>query len=588
MQNLGREKTSQFLNYDKLNDIRLLGLPKAEKKDVPDYIDCPKYKKAMGKLDAKMEKFNSKVSRLQSDLYASKSSINSMKSELDTWRRKATPGLFFDNTNANDVAKQNHACDMVDKYISRIEREVEKHDEIIDKLKEAEEEAAEALQELTLEALSVVDEDIAMVLSRCEGVADNLANGGVVEELIASVEICLIVLRVYAMFDDLIEDKSARSDCRDSIAKVNQILSTLCANASVQSHVVDIYQRNLDLVTTNAGIHQQVVAVLGGVDQNQLDNLAKTVNAPLSQNFNTKFDYDSIIDPAEIDAIVVKMNQTIESLSQNIERASAAEKSAVEYAVTGVNADKQAKTLRATMQSNVDALNGPLTQSHFAVQMIDESVIDDFYQKDIRTAVTAFRKHIISAIGEDNFDSVINGGEDRFSLSKAQDAIDKANLTRLQSAVDKVPGHIREWKGFITGLESDIQKANEVPKKNADALKAEMGGRYARACFPVFGWISAIGINGKINAFKSAFCSTNQIYKDLGNDLLTKNKKMLVAVLIWCAIFCFGGAAALFVLNPGNMAVNIGLPGAVLFLYLIDVLVLSSVGKKLRAFCKIE
>lgn len=69
------EKISQLLNYEKLSNIPLLKLPKIEKKNIPNFINCPKYEKAKGKLDTKMERFNTKVSRLEDD-------IRQMKSDL--------------------------------------------------------------------------------------------------------------------------------------------------------------------------------------------------------------------------------------------------------------------------------------------------------------------------------------------------------------------------------------------------------------------------------------------------------------------------------------------------------------------------
>jgi hypothetical protein len=92
-----------------------------------------------------------------------------------------------------------------------------------------------------------------------------------------------------------------------------------------------------------------------------------------------------------------------------------------------------------------------------------------------------------------------------------------------------------------------------------------------------------------VKAFEPAFRSTNPIYRELGNTLLAKNSKMTTAVMIIGAILGLGGMAAFFVLNLGNsVAVNAIVPGIVLALYGIAVLVLNTVGKKLRSFCGIE
>ena len=464
------EKIGQLLNYGKLSVIPLLELPKVEKKNVPDYIQCPKYEKAKGKLDSKMERFNSKVERLKadirqmkSDLDAKRTRLSKVQNEMESYRGGANQGLEYSTRKWNELVPINNDL------IEQIRKFSEKHNDTIDKLTEAEEEAKEALEELTAEALQVIDEDILMVINRLEGIAGNFADSDEADDLLAAVDVCLIALRIYAMFDDLIDDNSARKECKESIAKINQIFSNLCAKDSIQNYIVDIYRRNLDLVQKNAAIAQQIDGVLASVDQKQLDTLSQSINAVLAEQFNTKFNYSNVIEQIELDKIVEKINATIDSLKSNVDKAKAYQEvgiPAVALGKAGVNADQQAKSLRASMQTNVDALDDPLTKNHFVVQIIDEAVIDDFYQKDLRVAVTALRKHIVDTIGKANFEGVLKGWDDRFSLKKAQDAIENANLTRLQVVLDKIPPHIKDLTDKITGAEADIRKANETLKEN--------------------------------------------------------------------------------------------------------------------------
>jgi hypothetical protein len=316
----------------------------------------------------------------------------------------------------------------------------------------------------------------------------------------------------------------------------------------------------------------------------------QSIDAVLTEKINTNFEYKGVIDPAELDAIVVQINKAIDALNQNIAKANKAATAAGEHAETGVIANQQAETLLTSMKSNVEALKDDiLSRSHFAIQIIEEAVIDDFYHKDLRPAVIALRKHLVSTIGEENLNGIVTGGEDCFSLKKAENAIKQANLVRLKTTLGKVPEHIKKKTDLIAAAESDIRNANEVPKQNADALNAEIGKKYISACFPVFGWISTIGILGRVKTFESAFRSTNQIYRDLGNTLLVKNKKMTTVVMIIGAILGLGGMVAFFVLNLGNsIAVNAGVPGAVLLFYLITILGLTLVGKRLRSFLGIS
>jgi predicted nucleic acid-binding Zn-ribbon protein len=580
-----KEEIGQLFDYNKLSAIHPLRMPKIEKKDIPSFINCPKYEKAKNNLNQKMERYQAKVDRLADDIQQLENKIEDMRREQQRWKSQASTFLL-DREDVRAVERQNHAADMFNSYIDKISSANEKRDDLIDKHTEAVEEAQEKLQELQQEALAVIDEDIVAVLDRCTKIVEKMSGSQNTEDLFEAIDICLIELRIYAMFEDLIEDNDARKDCRERIAEVNQMFSTLCANDHILKYLVDLYQRNLKLVQTNAEIFKQEEQVLASVDQAQLTTLKQPIDTVLTEQINTTFEYKGIVDPAQLDEIIGNINKTVVALNQNIVKAKAAVTAAGDFAKTGVSTDQEAKTLLSSMKSNVEEMkNDIISQDHFSVLLLDEALIDDFYQKDGRSAVTALRKNLIGTIGEENLDSLVKGEMDRFSLEKAENAIKQANLLKLQAAIDKIPAHIKKMEELIASANSDIQEAGKVPQQNADALSAELGKKYITACFPLFGWISAIGILGRVKAFKSAFCSTNQIYQNLANALLAKNSKMTKVVMIIGAILGIGGTVTFFVLNLGNsVAVNAGVPGAVLLFYGIAVLILLGVGKKLRSF----
>jgi uncharacterized protein YdbL (DUF1318 family) len=558
------EEIGQLMDYEKLSTVRLLELPKIEKQDIPSFIRCPKYEKAKNNLNQKMERYQSKVDRCAEAIQESERNIEAMERDLRHWKSQASTFLL-DRENIRAVEKQNHAAKMYNGLLTNISRTNEKRNDLIDKRTEAVEEAKEKRQELMAEALLVIDEDIVTVLDRCTKIIGKLDASQNTEDLIEAIEICLIALRIYAMFEDKIEGNTERKDCRELIAEVNQMFTVLCASEHVLNYLVDMYRRNLSLVQKNGEIYQQIVQVVGSADQGQLTTLTQSIDAVLAEEFNTKFEYENVIDPAELDAIVVQINKAIDALNQNIAKSNEVAATAGELAEIGVSANQQAETLLTSMKSNVEAMkNDILLRSHFASQMIEDAVIDNFYtHKELRSAVTALRQKLIGAIGEENLDG-IEGDEDRFSLEKAHSTLRQANLVRLQVALGKVPEHIKKTTNLIAVAESDIRKANEVPRQNAAALNAEISEKYIRACFPVFGCISAFGILGRVKAFESAFRSTNQIYRDLGSFLLAKNSKMTAVVMVIGAILGFGGMAAFFVLNLGHsLAVNVGIPGAV-------------------------
>jgi hypothetical protein len=583
------EEIGQLLNYEKLNAIRLLELPKIEKGDIPNFIHCPMYEKAIIKLEQTMERYQSKADRLADDIKQAARNIEQMEKEWDKWHGKANP-LFLDRSNSREIEDQNHAAAMANGLREKISRTNEKRNELIDKHTEAVEEAKAKREELTEEALLVIDEDIVAVLDRCTKIVNKLDGSQNPEDLVAALDICLIELRIYAMFEEKIEDNTARKDCRERIVEVNKMFAALCANEHVLNYFVDIYRKNLSLVQKNADIYQQVVQVLDSVDQGQLSTLTQSVDKVITEEINTTFEYKGVVDPAQLDEIVVQINKTIASLKQNIVKANEAAQTADAFAKTGVSANQQAETLLTSMKSNVEVLESNiLSRGHFLVHMIEEAVIDGFYHKDSRSAVTALRQHLVGAIGEEKLNDLVTSDEDRFSLEKAENAIKQANLVRLQAGLDKIPDHVKKMTDLIGAAELDIQGASKVPQQNADALEAELNTKYIIACIPVAGVQSSAGILGRVKAFEPAFRSTNQIYRNLGNNLLVKNSKMTTIVMVLGVLFGIGGMAAFFVLELSNsLAVKIGFPGALLVLYAITVLFLISVGKRLRSFLGIS
>jgi predicted nucleic acid-binding Zn-ribbon protein len=592
------EKIGQLLNYEKLSAIRLLELPKIEKKTIPDYIQCPKYEKAKGKLDTKMERFNTKVDRLTDEIKQMKANIAAMRARLSPLdARISSLDSYQSAWDQRDANERNSLAAQYNDILGQARKLSEKHDDTIEKLTEAEEEAKEALEELTNEALQAIDEDIPMVINRLEGIASNFANSDESNDLLAAIDVCLIALRIYAMFDDLIDDNSARKECKEGITNINQTFSNLCAEDSIKNYMVDIYRRNLDLVQKNAGIAKQIEDILASVDQKQLDTLSNSINAVLGEQINTSFDYSKVIEQEELDKIIGRISTTISSLKSNIDKAKAfqtVETPAVELGNAGVNADQQAKSLRTSMQTNADALDDPLTQNHFVVQIIDEAVIDDFYQKDLQVAVAALRKHIVDAIGESNFEGILKGGDDRFSFKKAQNAIENAKLTRLQEALDKIPPHIKALTEKITGAEADIRKANDTLKENIQKaeeaykqrvqnLRAELGSKYGAACIPFIGMFFAIGIRGKVKEFEAEFRSGNQLSKDLGNETIAKNKTMSIVAMIINLILGLG-SLIYFLVSGGPIVLSV----IVLVIFAITYLTLLMTGKKLKSYLGIS
>lgn len=516
-----------------------------------------------------MERYNRKVESLREDIQVQEAIIKKANEETK----------YCDTSDAQSVARHND-------WVDRGRKASEKRNDLVDKLNEAIEEANEKLEELTQEALLVIDEDIVAVLDKCAQTATKLSDSENSEDLVAALEVGFIGLKVFNSFEEHIDGNVARKDTRERVSEINNLFAELSANEEARNYLADLFRRNDYLIKQNAELYAQVVEVIEGVAQEELGSMTQSLQQVIGKEFNTDFKYEGIINPSELEAVVVDIHKTIDAIKANIAKTKELNASTQATAEAGVSAHQNVESLLSTMNTNLENMrNDILFKGHFACDMIDEAVIDDFYHKELRPAVTTFREHIVGIIGEEQIDGLVMEAEDRYSVGKAETAIKQADLTRLQSQREQVDGHIKKLSGMIKDREADIQKAEQVPRKNADAFQSAASTFYILDQFPVLGLAFALAILGRIKKFAPGFMSTNEIYRKLGTEIVAKNKTMQTVSLILAGVLGLGGMIVFLALKiTPAVAANVGIPGAVLVFYLITWAILGSAGKKLQSY----
>lgn len=569
------DELRSLLDYDKMSAFRLLEQPKIEKRQIPDFIDCPKFKKAMTKVGQTMERYDGKVASIAADI--------AMQDRIKREAEIDKPMFVSSDSSPERVHKYNQCVNIIN-------RSIEKRNDLIDRHNDAIAEAREKLEELTQQALLVIDDDVVAVLDRCTKIVDKLAGSQNTEDLVVAVEICLMEMRIFTIFEEKIEGNVARKDCRERIADVNRLFAALCANAQVRNYLSDRFRKNAHLVQRNQEACAQITTTIDAVDQRQLEAHTRRVAESLGLNIRTDFAYDGVVDPARLEAIVVEITNAIAALRHGIADANEVGAATATAAQATQVAQESANQVLVAMRSNVAGL-GPetLSRDHVTCQMIDETVIEDFYQRDVRPAVVALRQHLVAAVGEEHIDAIVTAKEDRFALTRAQRSIEQARLGRLQAERQKIEAHVRRLSELIVKCEGDIGRAGEVPRQNAEALRRELGTKYVLSCFPGIGFFFALTILARVKTFEPAFRSANPIYRGLATALLAKTGTMTRVVLVLGVLLGLGGMAAFFALGVGPApGVNAGVPGAVLGFYLITAAVLAAAGKRLRAYVAIS
>lgn len=601
------EEVGSLVNYERINQIKVLEPPTLDKANIPwgaetpnGLITCQNYEKAKRKIAQTMERYTQKTATLGAKVADLEAEIAQLTKEI----KKRTDGSFmgdmmgqtlsgtkpgmFDNAEEHNkkAAKYNAILDLVRRLEDQRQKVIDKREDAVEKHNEAVEEANEKLAELSNEALTVIDDDIVAVLDKCTKAAERLSNTPNSPDRLAALEIAFIELKLYNILEAHIDGNVQRKECKERFNEVGTLFTKLCVSEHVSNHVADLFRRNIYLITKNAELYGQVCNVLAGVNQGALDAQVRALGQVFGETFNTQFDYEGTVDPSAVDAIINKIKDSIVAVKRNIAKATELAASTKPLAEAATNADQGARALFGTMKSNLEGMSGEiLGPGHFACEMVHETVIDDFYHRDLRPGVVTLRQQLVAEIKEEHLDALLADDKDRYSTAKAEAAINQAKLGRLQAERDKVDAHVRKLTGVIAELESHIGKAENVPQANADAFRADSSTKYILACIPFIGLFVAFGILGKIKSFEAAFRSTNRIYQNLAAEILAKNAQMMTVSLVLAGVAGVGGMIVFFALHVGaDATVNAGVPLVALGAYLGTWALMSQAGKALQSF----
>jgi hypothetical protein len=589
-----------LIKYQTVSKIPALAAPDIKKEQIPSVIHCHNFEKAIEKRDRTMERYNQKVSTLKDKVAGLDAEVAHLRSEIKKRTdgsllgdmmgqtlRGTKPGIF-DNAEEHNkkAAKYNAILEVVRRLEDQHERALDKRNDAVEKHNEALEEANEKLEELTAEALMVIDDDMVAVMDKANKIAQKLGGSQNSAELLLAVEICFLQLKLSPILEDHIEGNAQRRDFKDSAANVVKLLAGLCTNQSLRNHVADLFRRNAHLITTNQQLNGEICQAITSIDSTSLEKPAQTLRQLFAEKINTTFDYKHLIDPAELDDMVIGIRKVINDLNGQIARVKAAAEAAKPKAERAGATQEAITTMFAEMKSNYAGMaNEILHDSHFACEMLNEAVINDFYPRDMRPAVVALRQDIAASIGAEELDALVCTNEDRYFLRTTEVAINKANLSRVKVELDKVDSYLRSISAVIASAEADINQVGEVPREQAESFRAKAFTTYALACLPWIGIGFALSLLSRVKAFEAAFRSTNEFYRQLGSDLIQKNTTMKKATLALGGISGLGGIILFFAMGVSDSAaVKIAVPGIALVLYLATAAVFVSVEKQIKEY----
>lgn len=611
MDKLTQEALGNLVDPEAISGIRPLQPPIVEKIDISKFILCQNFDKEWQRRERTMERYKHKVDSLHGRLIQSDEEIEDMKKALN----KVDPNTGFfggppskpsDPTPEQaqsyneEVTKYNDRLQQARRLRERIDDTIDKRRDILERYEDAVREAEERLEELTEEALRVIDDDIVAVLDKATQVAIKFAGSEKPEDLMVALEICFIELKIFNSFEEHIEENAARRTAQERISEVNALCAELSKKEIVRNFFVNLFRLNSSPIEKNAELYPRVIEVIDGIDQETLSEMTQAFHSIFGKKFYTKFDYEGIIDPSKLDDVMAEMHNTIDALKVHISKVTELEASTQEVAEAAVIIHNDLESILETMKNNVEEVSEYLiSKEHFTCEILDEEVIEDFYRRDLRPSITALREHLVSNIGQEIFDVIVTETDDRFSVEKVEVAIKGADCLRLQAERDKVSGYVNKRSNQIKSIETHVEKAKQVPKKNAEGFKSSVSMLYLMSCFPVLGFVFPMVIYSKIKKFALAFKSPLEIYHKLGNEILAKNRTMQKVVLALGGILGLGGMGIFFNTGIGTeiatsvgisslIAVNVGFPGVVMVFYLITWTILFIAGKTLQSYIGIS
>lgn len=243
------------------------------------------------------------------------------------------------------------------------------------------------------------------------------------------------------------------------------------------------------------------------------------------------------------------------------------------------------ETLREMKSKCAEMANEVLTDTHFACELLNENVIDDFLHRDVKPSVMELREHVRQSVRPEEFEALMFANDDQYFTSRTEVAIQRADLMRLKVELDKVQSYLKTLADLITRAEADIDHIGEVPREQAESFRAKAFTTYLLCCLPWVGLGFALSLLSRIKSFEAAFKSTNGIYRQLSCDILEKNATMKTASVILAGVLGLGGITLFFALGiSDSLVVKLGVPGSAAALYLATMLVFGSVEGQIREY----
>ncbi|MCI0438175.1 MAG: hypothetical protein L0177_03485, partial [Chloroflexi bacterium] len=342
----------------------------------------------------------------------------------------------------------------------------------------------------------------------------------------AAAEACFIALKLHPVFEPHIDSSNSRKEVREHTEGMGKSLFHICAGKQFRGSLEQLFRSNADLIEANAERYSKVVKLVEGANPDGLRSMAQSFQRLFGVRFTTTYSYMGIVDPAELDAVISRMNTDAAAMRASTAEAQRLFESASAPAEGAMAAYEEAMSVLSSMKASVEqARDALLSPGHFARDLVDAGVIEGLLRGELRQAALSVRENLANALGSEQLESLLSEEVDRHRIAGAEAVIQQADLLSLEAERKRVDAHIKRLSSMISEVTRQIGYAEQVPGENARRFRELASLLYPLSCIPVLGFIAAWVLLWKTDQFASAFASANRAYRELGAELVERSAR---------------------------------------------------------------
>ncbi len=520
----------------------------------------------------KIDKF---VERCNQTLTGFGERVNQSEQEYESIVRRAkseNPGsgpskIFLDRSDPNSVAKYNEKVnrhnsqlDLYRRLCDQAERAQERYDEALSRYNEKKADLDEQIRQRHDDLIPALDQDILAFLGKMQQLAyDNIYNK---KQVFEGFTYIFMAKKAYAFFYDRINSTADQRAASDIFIKLEDELDGIVSNShrDIASGLHSVAEFLFLCFKENESIFASIRNDLEHLPYKECIDNRQKVKSLLSRPIETTFNYESIVDPLELDRVDQQIQMRKTDFKQNISTISdiLGNMDAVFKLIVQIKAIVDEK-LAMMGDHKKKKIAEVLPDILFLLSVFNGFEQDEFLRKH-KNWLEQVELNIDETLGVAIEDISQEVTKTDLFIKSASDIINKDEAFDFLNYREKLITKKRDFEQAVTSLESTLEKVNQLPKEKSEEFKSKMSNLLNISLIP-FGNIGVLfSINDMIKKFLAALISDNTFYSSLRVSLI---KKFKIFFYVHIALMAMSGGVS-FAIQQNIRPLLYGLAGTYL------------------------